>query len=257
MMRHLTRAEEVALIAAVQSGDNAAAEELLAANSGLVAAIALKYLPYAGSHEIDDLIQFGRLGLLEAIRRFDPARGTRLSTVATSWARQAISRGCSSGQMVRTPDHWRWERDDAPADALGADFCNEAAPRSPSAPEAAEIEPREARRDPERGGRRAVEVLSLDAMLLGGETRAIDAIRDPRDLEEDVIARDLAERAIAALDQLTGIERITLRQLYGLDGDGAWSAQAVARGAGVSGTTVRRRERRAIEKLRLAMGADL
>ena len=46
--------------------------------------------PYRHGYELDDLVQEGNLGLIEATHRFDPDRGTRLSTYATWWIRARV-----------------------------------------------------------------------------------------------------------------------------------------------------------------------
>jgi DNA-directed RNA polymerase sigma subunit (sigma70/sigma32) len=86
-----------------QAGDASTAEALLMSNSGLVAKIDCRYLPLAGSLEFDDLMQAGKLGLLNAGRRFDPERGTASSTHPTWWTGQAItSTKADTGSAIRT-----------------------------------------------------------------------------------------------------------------------------------------------------------
>ncbi|MDX2401510.1 sigma-70 family RNA polymerase sigma factor [Streptomyces microflavus] len=53
---------------------------------------------------IEDLVQHGTLGLMRAVRRFDATRGYKMSTYATSWIKQAISRAIADeGAMIRLP----------------------------------------------------------------------------------------------------------------------------------------------------------
>ncbi|MDX8387555.1 MAG: RNA polymerase factor sigma-32 [Ghiorsea sp.] len=68
--------------------DRGAAEKLVRANLYAVAAIAREYRHF-GLQE-GDLIQEGTLGLMHAVKRFDPERGFRLMTYASWWVRASI-----------------------------------------------------------------------------------------------------------------------------------------------------------------------
>jgi len=70
------------------AGDREAARQLVVANLAGVAAIAREYRHF-GLPEMD-LIQEGALGLMHAVKRFDPERGFRLMTYASWWVRAAI-----------------------------------------------------------------------------------------------------------------------------------------------------------------------
>ncbi|MFQ5518852.1 MAG: RNA polymerase factor sigma-32 [Mariprofundus sp.] len=70
------------------SGDREAARQLVVANLSGVAAIAREYRHF-GLPEMD-LIQEGTMGLMHAVKRFDPDRGFRLMTYASWWVRASI-----------------------------------------------------------------------------------------------------------------------------------------------------------------------
>lgn len=71
-----------------QENDMAAGRDLVMAHLRLVIAIARSYLGYGLPHA--DLIQEGNIGLLKAIKNFDPQRGARLMTFAEYWIRSEI-----------------------------------------------------------------------------------------------------------------------------------------------------------------------
>jgi RNA polymerase sigma-32 factor len=69
-------------------GDLQAAHELVTSHLRLVAKIALGYRGYG--LPLSDLISEGNVGLMQAVKRFDPGRGFRLATYAIWWIRAAI-----------------------------------------------------------------------------------------------------------------------------------------------------------------------
>jgi RNA polymerase sigma-32 factor len=85
----LAREEENALAVLVREhGDRAAADKLILANLRYVVAIALRYRRYG--LPISDLISEGNVGLMTALGKFDPERGTRFVTYAAYWIRAFI-----------------------------------------------------------------------------------------------------------------------------------------------------------------------
>lgn len=97
----MTRSRRKRLARLVAAG-RAAAEEVVLANQGLVYSIANRYR--TSTLAFEDLVQEGNIGLLEAIHRFDPNKGTRFSTYATWWIRQSIARSIDQkGRLIRLP----------------------------------------------------------------------------------------------------------------------------------------------------------
>jgi RNA polymerase sigma-32 factor len=71
-----------------QKGDLEAARQLVLSHLRLVVAVARGYLGYGLPHA--DLIQEGNIGLMKAVKRFDPARGVRLVSFAIHWIKAEI-----------------------------------------------------------------------------------------------------------------------------------------------------------------------
>jgi len=85
----LTEAEELRLARQLRDEDDLdAARQLVLSHLRLVVSIARGYLGYGLSHA--DLIQEGNVGLMKAVKRFDPERGVRLVSFAVHWIRAEI-----------------------------------------------------------------------------------------------------------------------------------------------------------------------
>ena len=91
--------ENPRLLEASLAGDEAATAELVSRNEGLVRTIALRFC--SRGYELEDLIQIGHLGLLKAIRTFDPSRGCALSTYAVPLILGEIRRFLRDDGMIK------------------------------------------------------------------------------------------------------------------------------------------------------------
>lgn len=100
----LNAEEELALTLAIRRGDKQAKQRLIECNMRLVINIAKSYRNRAIA--LEDLIQEGAIGLMQAAERFDPGKGFRFSTYATHWIRQSIGRAIDNkSKAIRLPAH--------------------------------------------------------------------------------------------------------------------------------------------------------
>jgi RNA polymerase nonessential primary-like sigma factor len=100
----LTADEEKKYARRALRGDESARQRMIESNLRLVVKIARRYVNRG--LPLLDLIEEGNLGLIHAVKKFDPERGFRFSTYATWWIRQTIERGImNQSRTVRMPIH--------------------------------------------------------------------------------------------------------------------------------------------------------
>ena len=228
----------------------AARTEFLLRNQGLVGMVARRYFETGLTHE--DHMQEGQIGLLKAIDRYDPAKGTRFSTFAVWWIWQAIGRAvANTGSTIRLPANVKQKTmqlrrtETALMQQLG---------RTPNQAEVAQ-----------RLGWTVAQVRSVAASVVRVESvediagnkgepgsawqpEISDASAAQPENEAGIgfLKKDIA----AALDFLTPQEAAIVRMRFGFAGNEMYSLSAVSAQFGMSREGIRQVEARALGKLR-------
>lgn len=245
----LTRAEERELARRKDAGDENAKRRLIECNLRLVMSITRNYTK-AGVPLLD-LIQEGNLGLIRAVEKFDYRMGYKLSTYATWWIRQSVTRALADqGRTIRLPVHVAEQvRRLLRARRQLAQKLN----REPTLVELAE----EAAL-PEEKVRDLLELVedpvSLDTPVGDGDSLYGDMIEDVHsDQPEAQTAKRLRQRELAhALGALNPRMRHVLTLRFGLAGEPPRTLEEVGSELGVTRERVRQLEARALRELRLS-----
>jgi RNA polymerase primary sigma factor len=253
--RLLTPQEERELARRKDEGDEEAKRRLIESNLRLVMSITRNYTK-AGVPLLD-LIQEGNLGLIRAVEKFDYKLGFKLSTYATWWIRQAVTRALADqGRTIRLPVHvadqvkkllrarrsltQKLNRDPTPAELA----------KESGFPEARVEELLELVEDP----------ISLHIPVGDGESSYGDLIEDTKsDPPDAATALKLRSAELKrALLRLSPRARSVLMRRFGLDGNPPQTLEEVGESLGITRERVRQLEARALRELRsVAPGLQL
>jgi RNA polymerase primary sigma factor len=245
--RLLTPAEERELARRKDLGDEAAKRRLIECNLRLVMSITRNYSK-AGVPLLD-LIQEGNMGLIRAVEKFDYKMGYKLSTYATWWIRQAVTRALADqGRTIRLPVHVAEQvRRAHRARRVLTQKLN----RAPTHEEIAQ-----------ESGMTAVRVreleelvedpVSLETPVGDGESMVADLVEDQKAESPDGASAanardaDLAE----AIERLNPRMKYVVQRRFGLDGRPPQTLEEVGNDLGVTRERVRQLETRALRELR-------
>jgi len=231
----------------IEARANQAREQMVRSNLRLVVNIAKNYANRGLS--LADLIEEGNLGLLRAVEGFDPEQGSRFSTYASWWIKQAIRRALiNSVQPIHIPAYMveeiaKWKQASAELEeTLG---------RAPTIEEMAEHMKISERKV--RFIKRAVKAFSSSVQSGGGDAEFTlsEMLRDYKTPapEQALFSKAEADALQKLLDQIDEREATVLRLRFGLDRREPMTLKQIGEHIGLTRERVRQIEREALKKL--------
>lgn len=225
-----------------------ARQTFILANMGLVGSIAHRY--QCAGFVLEDLVQEGTLGLIQAVDRFDYHQRVRFSTYATWWIKQAILKAIADrGRVIRLPSHIhdRLRHLQQTRQTLGEKFG-----RTPTMQELAQAEKMTVEQISQLLAA-TVSPLSLDAPV-GEEHSTSLADLIPAGASDDPLAQVMRQSLGPILQQALQIlnrqEQDVVIARYGLDGEEPRSLDELSRAWKRGRERLRQIEVQALQKLR-------
>ena len=245
----LTPAEERELARRKDEGDEAAKRKLIESNLRLVMSITRNYVN--SGVPLLDLIQEGNLGLIRAVEKFDYKMGYKLSTYATWWIRQAVTRAIADqGRTIRLPVH---VVDQVRRVMRARRILTQKLNRDPLPHEIAKESGFEVKRVNELLDL-VEDPVSLETPVGDGDSMYGDMLEDVNSEQPDLVLAELLRgvELNSALEKLSERMRHVLELRFGLAGATPKTLEEVGAELGVTRERVRQLESRALRELQAA-----
>lgn len=245
----ITAEEEVELAQRIQSGDTVALNKLVKANLRFVISVAKQYQNTGLT--LEDLINEGNLGLIEAAKRYDHTKGFKFISYAVWWIRQSILKAAAdNSRTIRLPHNRLGEIQKINKATIEFEQKNE---RLPTAEELSLVVDMDVDKV-ENSWKMSKKQISVDApMLNDDDNNSLISILENTETHapnHTLMHESLAQDIDRSLQYLKGIEAEVIKSFFGLDGRNELTLEEIGINYGLTRERIRQIKERGLRRLR-------
>ncbi|MBR9831260.1 sigma-70 family RNA polymerase sigma factor [Acidiluteibacter ferrifornacis] len=241
--------EEVELAIKIQSGDERALNRLVRANLRFVISVAKQYQNTGLT--LEDLINEGNLGLIEAAKRYDHTKGFKFISYAVWWIRQSILKAAAdNSRTIRLPHNRLGEIQKISKASNEFEQKNE---RTPTADELSDLTEMDVAKV-EMSLKMSKKQVSIDAPMSNDDDNnslvSVLENSDTPDPTDSLMQESLSKDLERTLSYLKGMEAEVIRLFYGLGGSSEMTLEEIGNTFGLTRERIRQIKERGLRRLR-------
>lgn len=245
----ITAEEEVELAIKIQNGDELALNRLVRANLRFVISVAKQYQNTGLT--LEDLINEGNLGLIEAAKRYDHTKGFKFISYAVWWIRQSILKAAAdNSRTIRLPHNRLGEIQKISKAANEFEQKNE---RTPTADELSDLTEMDVAKV-EMSLKMSKKQVSIDAPMSNDDDNnslvSVLENSDTPDPSDSLLQESLSQDLERTLSYLKGMEAEVIRLFYGLGGTSEMTLEEIGNTFGLTRERIRQIKERGLRRLR-------
>jgi len=249
----ITAEEEVELAIKIQTGDERALNRLVRANLRFVISVAKQYQNTGLT--LEDLINEGNLGLIEAAKRYDHTKGFKFISYAVWWIRQSILKAAAdNSRTIRLPHNRLGEIQKISKASNEFEQKNE---RTPTADELSDLTEMDVNKV-EMSLKMSKKQVSIDAPMSNDDDNnslvSVLENSDTPDPSDNLLQESLSQDLERTLSYLKGMEAEVIRLFYGLGGSSEMTLEEIGNTFGLTRERIRQIKERGLRRLRRVSG---
>ena len=249
----ITAEEEVELAIKIQNGDERALNRLVRANLRFVISVAKQYQNTGLT--LEDLINEGNLGLIEAAKRYDHTKGFKFISYAVWWIRQSILKAAAdNSRTIRLPHNRLGEIQKISKASNEFEQKNE---RTPTADELSDLTEMDVNKV-EMSLKMSKKQVSIDAPMSNDDDNnslvSVLENSDTPDPSDNLLQESLSQDLERTLSYLKGMEAEVIRLFYGLGGTSEMTLEEIGNTFGLTRERISQIKERGLRRLRRVSG---